>query len=262
MGAIPFSDSIKKARGKIDLWELLERHRSGVTASKKKIRRLMHLTNEMTAFRKPLQEIAAKRKEAMSRYKKLKKNATTLREQFGKKLIKARAKERNTTVEVQEKQLRQAFGQRALAKRVKRLTGKPRNTMRCVNAPPSTGEGPRTDCYDRKSIKKACMEEGTRRFSQTASTPLMHSDFVTQVGYHAELPGADQILEGTFVPPPDMDPYAVQFLEQLKMQEQVQGETILKAITTKEYKESWKHMKPNTSSSPFGPTFVDYIAGS
>jgi hypothetical protein len=262
MGAIPFSDSINKARGSNDLWELLERHRNGVPASKKKIRRLMHLTDEMTAFQKTLPEIIAKRRESMSLYKKLKKKATTLREQFGKKLVKARAKERKTTVEVQEKQLRQAFGQRALAKRVKRLTGKPRNTMRCVNAPPRTGEGPRTDCYDRKSIENACMEEGTRRFSQTASTPLMQPEFISQVGYHAELPGADQILNGTFVPHPDMDPYAVQFIEQLKMQECVQGETISKAITTEEYKESWKRMKPNTSSSPFGPTFVDYIAGS
>jgi hypothetical protein len=219
----------------------------------------MHLTDEMTAFHKTLPEIIAKCKEAMSQYKNLKKKATTLREPFGKKLVKARAKECKTTVEVQEKQLRQAFGQRALVKRVKRLTGKPRNTMRCVNAPPRTGEGPRTDCYNRKSIETACMEEGTCRFSQTASTPLMQP---SQVAYHPELPGADQILEGTFVPHPDMDPYAVQFIEQLKMQECVQGETISKAITTGEYKESWKRMKPNTSSSPFVPTFVDYTAGS
>ena len=42
LGAVPFSDSIKKARDAIDLWELVERHHSGVTANKKKIRRLMH----------------------------------------------------------------------------------------------------------------------------------------------------------------------------------------------------------------------------
>jgi hypothetical protein len=65
------------------------------------------------------------------------------------------------------------------------------------------------------------MEEGTRRFLQTSSTPLMHPNFVSRVGYHAELPGADEILDGTFVPHPGMDPYAIQFLEQLKMQDPV-----------------------------------------
>ena len=157
MGAVPFSASIKIARGAIDLWELLARKRSGVTASTKKIRRLMKLTNVMTAFRKSTKEIGIKRKEAMSQYNKLKKNATKLREHFGKQLIKARAKERKTTVEVQEQQLRHSFGQRALAKRVKRLTGKPRNTMRCVTAPTITVDLPSPDSYYIQSIAPACL---------------------------------------------------------------------------------------------------------
>jgi hypothetical protein len=37
---------------------------------------------------------------------------------------------------------------------------------------------------------------------------------------------------------------------------------ISKVISTQSYRDSWKKMKPNTSSSPFGPTFVHYIAGS
>ena len=35
-----------------------------------------------------------------------------------------------------------------------------------------------------------------------------------------------------------------------------------KAILTESYRKSWSKMKPNTSSSPFGPSFVNYIAGS
>ena len=262
MGAIPFSDNVAVVRGAVDMWSLLQRKREGIKASTKKIRRLMKLTDEMTAFSYSLPEIKQKRKEAMSKWKKLKKNAGTLRAQFGKKLIKARAKERKTTVAVQEKQLKQAFGQRSLAKRVKRITGEPRNTMSCVNAPTSNGEGPRTDHYDRGAIEKACMEEGTRRFSQTITTPLMQQEFIARVGYQGELNGADEILEGTFDPPNDMDPYAKEFIQQLKMQEVVQDQMITRAISTESYQESWKRMKPNTSSSPFGPTFVDYIAGS
>jgi hypothetical protein len=262
MGAVPFSESVVNARGEIDMWSLLKRKREGTKASTKKIRRLMRRTGEMTAFQKTPKEIRTKRQAAISRWKKLKKNAETMRTKFGKQLIKARAKDRNTTVGAQEKQLKQAFGQRKMARRVKRITGKPRNTMSCVNAPTRTGEGPRTDCYDRQSIETACMEEGTRRFSQTESTPLMQHDFVTRVGYHAQLSGADEILSGTFVPHPDMDPYAVQFLEQLKMQDSVHNATLSKAISTAAYQESWRRMKPNTSSSPLGPRFVDYIAGS
>jgi hypothetical protein len=37
---------------------------------------------------------------------------------------------------------------------------------------------------------------------------------------------------------------------------------ISKAISTASYRQSWSKMRPNTSSSPFGPSFVQYIAGS
>jgi hypothetical protein len=262
MGAVPFSADMNKARSAVDLWELLQWKREGTRASTKKIRRLMKITGEMTAFRESLSSIKNKQRQAMAAYKKLKKNADTLREQFGKKLIKARAKERKTTVEVQQKQLKQAFGQRALSQRVKRVTGDPRNTMSCVNAPQANGAGTRVDCIDREAIERACMEEGTRRFSQTENTPLMHPEFIARVGYHAELPGADEILDGTFQPHPDTDPYAAQFIQQLKMNDKVRGHQLSKAISTSSYRESWRKMKPNTSSSPFSPTFVDYIAGS
>ena len=91
----------------------------------------------------------------------------------------------------------------------------------------------------------------------------MHPDFTSRVGYLAELPGADKILDGTFQPAPDTDPYAVQFLQQLKMQPAVRdAEPISRAISTASYREGWQKMKPNTSSSPYGPAFVHYIAGS
>ena len=41
MGAIEFSDTIKIARAKIDLWDLLARKQHGIRASTCKIRRLM-----------------------------------------------------------------------------------------------------------------------------------------------------------------------------------------------------------------------------
>ena len=107
------------------------------------------------------------------------------------------------------------------------------------------------------------MQEGTRRFSQAHEGPLMQPDFVSRTGYLGELPGTEEILDGTFIPGKDMDPYAVQFLSQLKMEDAVRNaKPITKMISTESYQNSWKKMKPNTASSPFGPEFVHYIAGS
>jgi hypothetical protein len=91
----------------------------------------------------------------------------------------------------------------------------------------------------------------------------MQPDFVQRVGYLAELPGAEEILNGTFVPDSNMDPYTAKFLSHLKMDNLVRDAgPISKAISTESYQASWKKMKANTSSSPFGPAFVHYIAGS
>jgi hypothetical protein len=84
----------------------------------------MRLTGNMTAFEHSISTILAQRKTAMSSYKALKKKSGQERILFGKRLIKARAKERNPTVKAQATQLKNAFSQRKLAQRVKRLTGK------------------------------------------------------------------------------------------------------------------------------------------
>jgi hypothetical protein len=112
MGALNFSDSLKIARGTIDLWDLLLRKRNGRRASTKKIRRLMHLTGNMTAFEHSIPTIITRRKTVMSSYKALKKKSGQERIIFGKRLLKAEAKERNTAVETQAIQLKNAFGQR------------------------------------------------------------------------------------------------------------------------------------------------------
>jgi hypothetical protein len=53
------------------------------------------------------------------------------------------------------------------------------------------------------------------------------------------------------------------FFPPLKMEAAVSTQPpISKVISTQSYQHSWKKMKPNTSSSPFGPAFVQYIAGS
>ncbi len=264
MGAVPFSDSFKKAKSAVDLWNLLGRKRNGVRASTRKIRRLMHLTGEMTAFNLSLQSIYEKRKEARSEYNRIKKTASQERISFGQRLAKARAKARNTTVQAQEIQLKHAFGQRKIAQRVKQLTGKQRNApLRSVYAPDTADPTSRTEFQDKESIEQAFVAEGTRRFSQTNGTPLMQPEFVQRVGYLAELAGAEEILNGSFVPDANTDQYTVQFLSHLKMEQVVRDAApISKSISTESYQASWKKMKPNTSSSPFGPAFVHYIAGS
>jgi hypothetical protein len=120
----------------------------------------------------------------MSSYKALKKKPGQERIFFGKRLIKTRAKERNTIVEAQATQLKNAFSQRKLAQQVTRLTGKQQGApLRYVNVPADNSNINRVKCTSKLSIEQAFACEGTRRFSQTNGTPLMQKEFVQRVGY-------------------------------------------------------------------------------
>jgi hypothetical protein len=224
----------------------------------------MKLTKEPTAFELDIPAILRKRKKAMKAYTTVKKQASQERIDFGQRLLQAKAKEIGSTVKAQKTQILNAFNQRTLAQRVKRLTGKQRGaSLRSVTAPSNTNPDARIDCQDKLSIETAFVDEGTRRFSQTNTTPLMQPDFVHRVGYLAELQGADDILEGTYIPEEGTDPYAVQFISHLKMEASVRDSPpISKSISTESHQAGWKKMKPNISCSPFGPAFVQYIAGS
>jgi hypothetical protein len=89
----------------------------------------MRLTGNMTAFEHCIPTIITQRKMAMSSHKALKKKSGQERILFGKPLLKARAKECNTTVKAQATQLKNPFGQRKLEKQVKRLTGKQQGAL-------------------------------------------------------------------------------------------------------------------------------------
>jgi hypothetical protein len=162
MGAIAYSDSLKKARNAVDLWNLLHRKRNGIKASTKKIRRLMRNTGEMTAFELSLSAIETKQKEARKLLKQINKRDDLERLQFGKRLLKAKAKDKNITIQAQTKQVQNAFSQRKLWQRVNRLTGKQRGApLRSVTAPTDDDDDVRTDCQDKISIEQAFTGEGT-----------------------------------------------------------------------------------------------------
>jgi hypothetical protein len=116
----------------------------------------------------------------MSSYKALQKKSGQERILFGKRLLEARAKERNTTVEAQATQLKNTSGKRKLAQRAKQLTGKQRGApLRPVNAPTGNSHINRVECTDKLSIEQAFACEGTQTFLPDQWHPSHAEGFCT-----------------------------------------------------------------------------------
>ena len=54
-----------------------------------------------------------------------------------------------------------------------------------------------------------------RRQQQCLGTPSMHEPFLSDFGYLADGPAAQEVLSGTYVPPASSNPYLCELLAQL-----------------------------------------------
>jgi hypothetical protein len=119
-----------------------------------------------------------------------------------------------------------------------------------------------TLCRTRSEIEDACKNEAVRRFSQANATPFMTEPLLSLLGYNACQATVDAILTGNFVPPEGTDEYTIQLIQQLRMPDSVLSAPCIDGILRPtEHIQGWHRMKGKIASSPFGPSFADYIAG-
>lgn len=261
MGAIPFSDDLKKADNQVQLWLLLRKKRQGHRASVKKIRRLMRQCQEPLAFTLALPALDTALTKARQQYKQVKRNATELRRKFRQRLHRAKAQVKGISTASQEAMSHHIEQQRLIARRVRSITGKAqeRCSFKLLDAP-SQGRH-RQLCTSRKEIEAACMNEGLRRFTQACDTPFLQSPLLDDIGLLATSPAADAILNGTYMIPASTDIMTRKFIYQLRRDPDV-PDLPTGYINSSENTAGWKKVKARTSASPDGPGFVDYIAGS
>jgi hypothetical protein len=70
----------------------------------------------------------------------------------------------------------------------------------------------------------------------------MMQPLLQDLGYLANTPQAQQILDGTYHPPPGTDPYMVKFLDKLRMPERVHAKLVPATVSTQEHQIFWNKM--------------------
>lgn len=261
MGAVPFSDVIQKDFREMELWRLLSKRSEGRRTSSTTIRRLIRQTQQYQAWTMTSEQLRQADRNTRNRYKEHKIIAEQLRQDFHDRLITRRAQHFHTSEETQRKITAQAFKQRSIHRRIKNAMETKRKTqMSMVQTTSPTNQ--EITCYTKQSIEQACMQEGQRRYSQTFDTPFLRQPMVDLIGYLADTPTAQEILDGTFCPPEELDYGTAQLLHQLIKPDQVDNKDISDYIATTDFQHFWQHSRRSTQSSPHGPNFTDYIAGS
>jgi hypothetical protein len=97
-----------------------------------------------------------------------------------------------------------------------------------IIAPNSSGSW--VEYTSKEDIEACCQQENSQHFSQTTLTPFMISPLVDIFGYLAQGPATYSVIDGSFVPPPGTNPYAVKLLSELNMDAAVREATPMRVV--------------------------------
>lgn len=223
-GGVPWSPTIEKARREIGLVRALIKRRRGKTVSSSLIRRrekqlkLCYHTMTLKELRKQLRKSKAK-------YRKLKGKAEQLRVSFIESLASARAAANQTSKATELRSMETRRQMRDLGRSMRQLTDKTftpvlsltTTTMVEDVAPDGTiTYHPEFALHtDKDPMERASLTEYSTRLHLTKDSPPMVPPLVQDIGYLGVGPACQDILDGTYKPPPGIDNYAGQWLSQL-----------------------------------------------
>jgi hypothetical protein len=259
-GGKPWSPQLQEYRDKILLWSLIFKRKSGQKIATSIIKRAMKKTEYRDLQSITLLEATNQKNRSYAEYKIAKKNAEIWRDDFLVMLAKQRSeRDKSTTEDIELKKLNTINLQQKIGRNVKRMRGKlERNATTKVS---HWVDGVKVDCINKTDIEEACMAENISRFSQSESTPVMTEPLVSLLGYLADGPSVDNILNGCFTPPSNCDPHAVKLLQHLSIPDKVRSSTPASTtISVQDHINLWKKQKEFTTADPQGLTFSHYKA--
>ena len=253
MGEVPFSPTIKQAGATIDLWKGVIKKKQRCRFSMSKIRKLERQAGVKDALHRTMDEANEQLQLALMRYKRLKKDAKALRVKFLEQRAIDIAKEKGEESATVYKQLIQREKQRESARRIKYVLKKV-NDGGVTKIEQETADGNREEITTKEGIERGCIAANKKKYLQSRFTPCLEDPLRTELGFDGDTAAGRAILDGTYIPPDGVHPYATEFFNQLQ-RPTINHEFQATEITAEAFKEGWKKMKEKTSAGISGLHF-------
>jgi hypothetical protein len=253
MGAVEWSPKLQSFRMAIEIWSLLLKKRKGTRQIRNsKLRRLLASSTITGAFSNSIPEIEEALSQAYAAYKEARSQAVPWREEFMATLAASRAEVKGTKKEAELKQLQSIEQQKRIARNIKRMQGKlHRNATLQITVNDRDRKRVLTDQHEKE---EACITKNLSRFLQSEGTPPMVEPLLSDLGYLADTPEAQAILDGTY------DPRL--FLRELYMPDNVRAQPMPEVdVTPQSNRSAWMKQKEPVSSDPNGLTYSHYKTG-
>jgi hypothetical protein len=229
----------------------------GYKMSSRRIRRLLKKVtiDDANIYSLSIGQVEARLKSSFKAYKEAKKEASMWRDDFLVDLAKAKAKANDTEPEAELQAMRRIDTQKRMARNVKHMRGK--LTIQVYVTPNNI----RRVAVEKQDIENVCIAENDSRFSQLETTPPMSEPLLSALGYLANGPAIEDILNGTYIPPDGTNYYVALLLRELKIPDAIQQLPPVKStVTFADQRHAWKIQKETTAAEPTGLSFSHYKA--
>ena len=191
--------------------------------------------------------------QAQDTYKKLKRSAYRLREEFLRERVA-------TATSSRAKKEILAIIKREEVRRTWRLINRGRGKIRLkgISAVEINRNNEFITIDTKDAVEHAIMENNTNRFHLAASTPMMQDNAVRHVGFLGNTTCSTAILQGTFQPKPYFDDYTNKFLSFIGNRPTIPP--FSSHIASSDFQKYWRSAREKTSSSMSGRHFGHYKA--
>ena len=246
-GNIEFSPTIQHQRNLIRFWKLIQSRRLGKKVDTKYLSRWERKLNLQNTFHTPLDTIKSNIKTALQQYLLLKKEHSSLRDEWIEQLAAAKAEAGNNNSVSELHNLRQREKMRAAHRQI-RWCLHHESTTAPITEVTEISHNTIIHHQDKTAVEQAILAANDRKYRQTNDTPPM-TTLLPILGNYATTPAAAAILQGQYLPPPHLDPYTTKLLQEFAIPSHLRSTPkISTQFTTNDYITGWSKMKEQTSS--------------
>ena len=255
MGEVPYSPLVAASGHAHSVWSLVVRSHSGQNINSRLIRREALACGLGNVLSTTPEEARRKKRTAAIEYNLLKGKADTLREEFLREIEDKEEREgKRKEIECIRKREQSVQTWRVIAKGIgKRRLQSVKEVEVCQN-------GIWQKLGTKIEVEEAIMENNSRRFHLTRNTPLMAPYLSRKIGFLANTPYAESIIQGNFTQNDRLSSETNEMLELIG--NRPTQPTITASITKNDFQAYWKRAREKTSSSFSGRHFGHYKAAS
>ena len=241
MGAVPWSPVIQHARDSLQYGKLTLRRKLGRNVS---ARYLIRLSKKTDLYYEgwTIEQLKPEVYRLVQVYKKLKKNAHSLRQTFLEYLASALEKEGQGKKSKIVANLIKIEEQRRLYRRLKPISRKFADNLSTTSVVKTQQDGSQIEISQKEEMEEAIIQENISKYHQCESTcPFLKPPLRNLFGPYGDSISSDQVINGNFIPPENTDEMTKAYLQACQS---TAPPTQLKR-NVDEFKSSWKKMKAN-----------------